>query len=100
MNGIQIKDIPGALVGHEEDYPNNVQYDYGFKEAITQQGQVKITLSRDNLIKIINEALFKRNELKDKMFENVAKRPKLPLLQEYIADTIIANQKDLFEVVK
>lgn len=77
---------------------NHTSEDMGFCEAADAQSSVRLRFNREKLAEVINQALIKRTELKDKMFENVAKRPKLPLLQEFIADAIIASDKDIVEL--
>lgn len=87
---VQLKNIPGALVqekrgiGDSGDHPFEFGQTIGFNQAITQQGQVKIGINRENLANIIG-ILFGGIFYQDRYV---------------MSDAIIAKQKDLFEVVK
>lgn len=53
-------------------------------------------INRNKLLTVISDALLKRIELKNHLLDSIAKRPKLPLLPDMIADAIIASEKELF----
>lgn len=104
MNGIPIKDIPGALMENKKGILANPKYpshkpgynpiNEGFNLAITQQGQVKITLSREKLARLISNYMSTERTIKE-------------VLEDFylncgyeLSDEIIQHLNELLEVVK
>lgn len=91
--GVKIKDIKGALVEKKKLTHEFACQESGYNEAITQQGEVAIGLNREKLAKRI--FLSDKKGSDDIVLYDNYKNHYLGL-----ADAIIANQKDLCEVVK
>ena len=94
MTGIPIRDIEGALVDRISSSTGGLDYVNGHNFAITQQGSVKITLNRGKLANIISNYM-KTPRTTEKIIAEFYTNCGLEL-----ADAIIANLKDLLEVVK
>lgn len=121
MTGIPIKDIPGALMENKKGILANPKYpshkpgynpiNEGFNLALTQQGEVKIGLNSDKLDSIIHQI---REEFGVNNYEvrgdsgNYTPNEQEKFLMEDMLEgfiyelkkSIIAKQKDLFEVVE
>lgn len=87
------KDIEGFPIEKKNDYPDNVQYDYGFNEAITQQGEVDLSLDREKTAKELYEMhnysrTFESNEPK---WEDLSENNKALSGFRWQADALNAN---------
>lgn len=114
MDGVKISEIPFALVNQKEQNGYTDEYWIkGYNQAIIDQGQVRLSLSRENLA----EALFKNSRkllislspkseyivMKngDKLIPNWNESHKETKDSFRVqADFLIEKQKDLFVVVK
>lgn len=112
MSGIPIKDIPGAILEKKNGILANPKFpshkpgynpvNEGFNSAITLQGQVKITLSRDKLAKKLYEMhnysrTFESNKPK---WEDLSDDNKDISGFRWQAYEIIQHLNELLEVVK
>lgn len=96
---VKIKDIPGALVEKlDRIYWPHKKVQEGYNLAITQQGEVQITLNREELAKTIWEEETLQGSLNRPTWENA--RPYQKHIYYKFADAILNALPELVEVVK
>lgn len=100
MDGVKISEIPRALlIQYEPDNDQNIlsEDEIGFNEAISQQGQVRLSLSRENLAIRLFEISYPNLCWEPYKAKNPNSFEGMMLIK---ADKLIEKQKDLFVVVK
>lgn len=94
---VKIKNIKGALVEYKK-WPQTMQGGWmtGFNDCIDQQGEIEISISRENLARVIHDKW--NPDHKEFPFEGVN-----PIIRKRCfgyADAIILALPELLEVVK